>query len=88
VEGGGDVNSKGKVSICITYINKEIIIESNEPIKKKENEKNTILYGLDDKFPIENFVNLKSTQKGKDIYLQTYKYPSKLDGTKGVVYLL
>ena len=29
MEGGGDVNSKGKVSICITYINKQIIIETS-----------------------------------------------------------
>lgn len=45
------------------------------------------LEGLNDKFPIENFIKLKSTQKGKEINLQTYKYPAQGE-LRGIVYLL
>jgi hypothetical protein len=75
--------------------NKESIIqppnngnsENSQNIKKE----NTIkLAGLDDKFPIENFIKLESTQKGKSIHLQTYKYPAANTENKfrGVIYLL
>jgi hypothetical protein len=69
--------------------NKEIVLdpESNE-VKIQETTGKTELHGLNDKFLVENFVKLTTTQKGKTIHLQTYKYPSQKDEIKGVVYLL
>jgi hypothetical protein len=39
------------------------------------------------KFPVENFIELKSYQNGNPIKLYTYKYPAK-GSIKGVVYLM
>jgi hypothetical protein len=64
--------------------NKEYLINQGN---NKEGTEST-LAGLNDKFPIENFVELKSKQKGKEIILQTYKYPSSKEKLKGVIYLM
>jgi hypothetical protein len=69
--------------------NKEIVLdpESNQ-LNIQQNSGKAKLHGLNDKFPVENFIKLVSTQKGKTIHLQTYKYPSQKDNIKGVVYLM
>lgn len=69
--------------------NKEIVLDpdSNE-LKIQQISDKGKLHGLNDKFPVENFIKLVSTQKGKTIHLQTYKYPSQKDNIKGVVYLM
>jgi hypothetical protein len=64
--------------------NKEYLINQGD---NKENPE-SCLAGLNDKFPIENFVELKSRQNGKEIILQTYKYPSAKEKPKGVIYLM
>lgn len=42
----------------------------------------------DDKFPIENFVELYGYQNKNKIKLNTYKYPVTKGNIKGVVYLM
>lgn len=64
---------------------REMIMNSDKTEEIQEKQK---LAGLEDKFPIENFVILKSEQKNQDISLQTYKYPSNSQEIKGVIYLL
>ena len=39
-------------------------------------EKEDYVIGINDKYPIENFINLKSTQFNKEIKLCTYKFPA------------
>jgi hypothetical protein len=70
--------------------NKEIVLDpENNQAKVQEKSAISQLAGLNDKFPIENFVKLTTKQKGKIIHLQTYKYPVKSEDTfKGVVYLM
>jgi hypothetical protein len=68
--------------------NKEIVVNPDSSETSAEKKEKTQLAGLDDKFPIENFIKLTSVQKGKKIHLQTYKYKANIDTPKGVVYLL
>ncbi len=68
--------------------NREVIIDPSNESKSNGNNLKPTLVGLDDKFPIQNFIELKSKQKNKDIVLQTYKYPSSKEKLKGVVYLM
>lgn len=45
--------------------------------------------GIEEKFPVENFVDLYSFQKGRKIKLHTYKFPARDEkNIKGVVYFL
>lgn len=43
---------------------------------------------LNEKYPVENFIDFHTFQGNKKIKLQTYKYPNKAEKFNGVVYIL
>jgi alpha-beta hydrolase superfamily lysophospholipase len=84
-------NNSKEENIADSSINSQTTASKTKNEKSNNSEPNkTQLVGLNDKFPVENFVSLFSTQKSKKIKLQTYKYPAKSNSQdfKGLVYLI
>lgn len=50
-----------------------------------DDELNNDVYGLNDVYPVEGFIEFYSAQKNRKIKLHTYKYPAET-AIKGIVY--
>lgn len=66
------------------YSDKNTKLSPGEKVNLDE-EINRDIYGLNDVYPVEGFIEFYSAQKNRKIKLHTYKYPAET-AIKGIVY--